>query len=257
MEINWLTIGAQVVNFLILVWLLKHFLYGPIISAMDGREARIAERMREADEKSETADESAREYRRRLQELEQRQDEIMRAASSEAADERERLLTRARQEVEQAEQRWHHALADEKQTFLRELRRRGAEQVCAVARRALADLADVELERQVAARFLRRVRELEAEERERLAAAIAEAGEKVMVASAFELSAETREELILTVQRQMGAAAGLEFTIVPTIMCGIELRAGGHKLAWSLESYLSSLEEELAEMVAREVEEEP
>ena len=42
MLIDWFTVGAQVLNFLILVWLLKHFLYKPILNAIDAREKRIA-----------------------------------------------------------------------------------------------------------------------------------------------------------------------------------------------------------------------
>ena len=51
MSVNWFTVAAQVVNFLILVWLLHRFLYGPIIAAMDRRERRIAERLQDAQRK--------------------------------------------------------------------------------------------------------------------------------------------------------------------------------------------------------------
>ncbi len=49
MQIDWLTVIAQIVNFLILVWLLKRFLYQPVINAMDQREQRIAERLQKAE----------------------------------------------------------------------------------------------------------------------------------------------------------------------------------------------------------------
>ena len=42
MQVDWLTVAAQIVNFLILVWLLHKFLYGPIVRAMGDREAAIA-----------------------------------------------------------------------------------------------------------------------------------------------------------------------------------------------------------------------
>ena len=41
MLIDWFTVGAQALNFLILVWLLKRFLYKPILDAIDAREERI------------------------------------------------------------------------------------------------------------------------------------------------------------------------------------------------------------------------
>ena len=41
MLIDWFTVAAQAINFLILVLLLRRFLYGPIVKAMDDREAAI------------------------------------------------------------------------------------------------------------------------------------------------------------------------------------------------------------------------
>ena len=52
MHIDWLTVVAQIVNFLVLVYLLKRFLYGPILQAMDDRQAGIAARLQEADAKA-------------------------------------------------------------------------------------------------------------------------------------------------------------------------------------------------------------
>lgn len=255
MEINWLTVAAQIVNFLILVWLLKRFLYGPIIKAMDQREADMAAAMQDAEDKAEEAQAEGLAYHQRTAELEDRREEIMQLASSEAADERERLLGRARKEVEQAEHRWHHSLDEERQAFGRELRRRAGEQVCAVARRALADLADADLERQVTATFLRRLQALDGEERDELADALTSTDEHVVITSAFELPQASREELVSAVQETFDASPRFDFTTAPEVMCGIELRAGGRKLSWSLDSYLDDLEEELAELVAREVEE--
>ena len=51
MLIDWFTVIAQVVNFLILVWLLKRFLYRPILDAIDAREKRIALALADADAK--------------------------------------------------------------------------------------------------------------------------------------------------------------------------------------------------------------
>ncbi|MDP3428826.1 MAG: F0F1 ATP synthase subunit B, partial [Desulfomicrobium sp.] len=45
MLIDWFTVGAQVVNFLVLVWLMKRFLYKPILGAIDAREERIAKEL--------------------------------------------------------------------------------------------------------------------------------------------------------------------------------------------------------------------
>jgi len=48
MLIDWFTVGAQALNFIILVWLLKRFLYKPILGAVDAREKRIAAELADA-----------------------------------------------------------------------------------------------------------------------------------------------------------------------------------------------------------------
>ena len=51
MLIDWFTVGAQVINFVILVWLMKRFLYKPILNAIDAREQRIAAELADAEAK--------------------------------------------------------------------------------------------------------------------------------------------------------------------------------------------------------------
>ena len=51
MLIDWFTVGAQAVNFLVLVWLLRRFLYRPILKAIDAREKRIADQLADAAKK--------------------------------------------------------------------------------------------------------------------------------------------------------------------------------------------------------------
>ncbi len=49
MKIDWFTLIAQVINFLILVWLLRRFLYKPILKAVDEREKKIASQLKDAE----------------------------------------------------------------------------------------------------------------------------------------------------------------------------------------------------------------
>ena len=60
MLIDWFTVGAQALNFIILVWLLKRFLYKPILNAVDAREKRIAAELADADAKKAEAQKRAR-----------------------------------------------------------------------------------------------------------------------------------------------------------------------------------------------------
>jgi F0F1-type ATP synthase membrane subunit b/b' len=48
MLIDWFTVGAEAINFLILMWLLKRFLYKPILDAIESREQKIAAELADA-----------------------------------------------------------------------------------------------------------------------------------------------------------------------------------------------------------------
>ncbi len=65
MLIDWFTVIAQVANFLILVWLLKRFLYHPILNAIDAREKRIAKQLSDADAKMTEAQKERDEFNRK------------------------------------------------------------------------------------------------------------------------------------------------------------------------------------------------
>ena len=77
MEIEWFTFAAQIINFVILVALLKRFLYGPVLRMMDQREQRIAERMNDAERTRREADEEAEQLRRQQQQLEHQRETLL------------------------------------------------------------------------------------------------------------------------------------------------------------------------------------
>lgn len=70
MQIDYFTFAAQIINFLVLVFLLRHFLYRPVIRSMKEREQKISDQLKDAEEKRIQADQlaeaSARPGRRSL-----------------------------------------------------------------------------------------------------------------------------------------------------------------------------------------------
>src|ERR1035438_10738701 len=96
MLIDWFTVLAQVVNFLILVWLLKRFLYRPILDAIDAREKRIAKELADADAKKTEAQKERDEFEQKNQECDQQRAALLSKATDEAQAEREWLLDEAR-----------------------------------------------------------------------------------------------------------------------------------------------------------------
>ncbi len=169
MLIDWFTVGAQVLNFLILVWLLKRFLYKPILHAIDAREKRIATELADADAKQSQAEKERDEFQKKNEEFDQQRDALLSKATDEAKAERQRLLDEARQAADALRAKRQDALKREQQSLNDEIIRRTREEVFAIARKTLTDLAGTSLEERMSEVFTRRLRELNDEAKEGLA----------------------------------------------------------------------------------------
>lgn len=254
MLIDWFTTAAQVVNFLILVALLKRFLYGPIIRAMDAREERIRERLEDAERERAEAAREKDGYREKSEKLDREREGILASARKEAEATRGELVDGARDEVEEMRRKWRESVEQERENFVGELERRTVRQVFEVAGRALGDLADSNLERVMAGVFARRVRALassEPEALEGLGRNVA-SGEAAVVSSAFELPEDARNEIAGAVREAVGGEARVEFRVEPDLVSGIELASGGVVTAWSLGDYVAELAEETEKALAGE-----
>lgn len=246
MEIDLFTLAAELINFLILVILLQRFLYKPIVRIMDEREQKIASELEEARVKEEEATREALACADERRELEDQRGAMLSTAREEAEAWRKEMTAEAREEIEASKIRWKHALEKEKQTFLRQLRQRTGEEVYAISRRVLGDLAGVEMEKMMIDAFLKRLGDLEQSKREEIAGAARRSPHGAMVYSTFTLDVDTRARIDKAVRENIAWDIALGFKESPELICGIELRAGGRKAAWSLEHYLSTLDEDLS-----------
>lgn len=243
MTIDWITVSAQVVNFLILVWLLKRFLYQPVMNAMERRERRITERLQEAQEREQKAGEAETEFHRRRDELDSKRSELLRQARADAEDEKHRLLEDARADVAESREQWRRQVEAEKQEFLDDLRRHAARSIQAAASRAIGDLAGVPLQEQIIATFLERLRSLDAEARK----ALAHASGPMQVTTAFELDSAARGRLTRAIHEQLAADIDVDYAQADELICGIALKRGGQRLSWNLADYLEELGEHVEE----------
>lgn len=244
MQIDWFTLTAQVVNFLILVWLLKRFLYGRIVQAMNDREARIASRLDEAKEQQAEAEREAQRYRKRQEELDAQREEVLQRARENAEARRQQLVEEARQDVEQMRAQWFENLQQEKAQFLHDLSEQAGQRIFDIVRRALKDLAGADLQQQMVATFLRRIRNLEPAERDLMAEAIRTSGREAEFRSAYPIGEELRERITQELREHLEEGVVVRFEVEPALGCGIELYAHSHRQVWNLESYLEALESE-------------
>ena len=193
MHIDWFVFFCQIVNLLLLLFLLKRFLYGRIIGAMDAREAKITATFVDAEKARESAKESAEQIEKRLRDLEAQYEASMNRAREAAEAHRKELMDKAREEVDLLHARWVETLKSERDAFLAELRQLAGTQIYSITRRVLKDLADVELEQRIVEILMERIQTMDEEERGKFRDSLAEGG-TITVQSAFDIPAERAEE---------------------------------------------------------------
>ena len=249
MLIDWFTVAAQVVNFLVLMWLLKRFLYKPILDAVDARERRIAAELADADANKAEAQQERDRFQQKNHDFDRQRDGLLSQAKEEAEAERQRLVDGARQAADALRAKRRDALHREQQSLAGEIRRRTREEVFAIARRTLTDLAGTSLEERICEAFTRRLRALDEEAKEGLAKALKSSSDTVRVRSAFELPPEQQQAIQHALHEVFSAEIQVRYETAPNVISGIELTTHGQKVAWSIAEYLVSLERSVAELL--------
>jgi F-type H+-transporting ATPase subunit b len=257
MLIDWFTVGAQALNFLILVWLMKRFLYKPILGAIEAREKRIASELADADAKRAEAQKERDEFQHKNEEFDRQRAALLSQATDQAKVEGQRLLDEARKAADGLRAKRQETLRTDANSLNQSIRRRTQEEVFAIARKALADLATTSLEERLGDVFTRRLRELDGQAKAGLAAAITKASDPALVRSAFDLPAKERAAIQNALNETFSADIRVRFEIAPDLVSGIELVTNGQKVAWSIADYLVSLENGVGELLNEQATPEP
>jgi F-type H+-transporting ATPase subunit b len=251
-QIDWVTVSAQIVNFLVLIWLLQRVLYRPLARALKAREAEVGRSLREAETARAEADAEAQAHRDALQQMEEARDARLEAVEEEAEILKAEMTVKARDELAVRRAAWQAQLEDEKIAFLDRLRRRASEAFVTLARRALSEMADEDLVDRVARVFARRLSALGADELQQLKSAAGH-GETPLVLSSFPLSPEARTLVAGAIGRVLHKDVDIDFREEAELECGIVLAIGSRHVGWTLGEHLDALEADVAALLEARV----
>ncbi len=245
MLIDWFTVGAQIFNFLILVVLLRRFLYRPILKTIRQRNELIKARLDEAQQTEAQARKLIEEYELKNDAWQEEKEILFHETRKDVEELRKQLLRKARQEVEHNQTQWEQALQQEKESFLEELRQRISQQTYKIARRVLTELADANLETHIAHIFINRLRLLDDEKVETIKTSLGNSRQAVIIRSAYEIPRPIRELLETTLRSRLLHNQPIAYELTPELSAGIELRIPGQKLSWNLHDYFETLQEDV------------
>lgn len=243
MQLDWSTILLEIVNFLVLVWILKRFLYQPVLDIIARRKRTIDESIAGAEAKGKEAEALKTQYENRLADWERERAAAREALVHELDSERQRRLADLEKDV--AAEREKTRVADER--HLAEFQRGAEEQAVAqgarFAGKLLERLSGPELDARLVALALEGLAGLPERRQAELRAGATEAGNAIEVQSARTLAAESRTAIEAGIAKLLGARATFTYREDPALVAGLRVLLGPWVLRASLQDELQGLAE--------------
>ena len=195
MTVDPLTFGLEIVNFLVLLWLLHRFLYRPIQKAIAQRKDALNQEMLTAQQREQEASRLKVQYEQRLADWAKEKTRQQEQLKEEIQKEREVSLAQVRREAEAERVRLHTLTELELAAQKRQAKALAAETALHLTKRLLERLASSELDQLIVRLVVEDLAQLSESEKAALRTAFSAHHEPVAVATARALPLEGQQLL--------------------------------------------------------------
>ena len=156
-DINLVGLVFQVINFLLLLYLLNRFLFKPLLARMDERSAKIEKGLEDAESAARDRELARAEREAAVSEARKEAAEMLARANKIAEDTRNEILTDARTEAEKVTQRAREEINAEKEKAMAELRSQVADLALEAAAKLVRSDMNATTQRRLVEEFLAEV----------------------------------------------------------------------------------------------------
>jgi F-type H+-transporting ATPase subunit b len=230
MTIDPLTFALEIVNFLVLVWLLRHFLYQPIRNAIAQRQRMLEQGLKDAQLREQAAAARQNEYQQNLDTWEAEKARQQAALQQDLTRDREKALAKVRTAVE-AERLRLQTLAEQEGTAQKQhIREQAAQMALQLTRRMLERLAGSELDEALLRMLLEDLDRLPEDDLVALRTAAAQQQGRVTVSGAHPLSEPQVKHLQQDLARLFAREVHCTVETDPQLISGLRLSIGDRVL---------------------------
>ena len=238
MQFDWTTFALEILNFVVLVWILRRFLYKPVANAIAQRKAAIEKTLADARTAQAEAGALKRQYESRLGDWTREKEQARAQLLEEIGAERTRLVTALQASLEEEREKTRvleqrHAI-ELKRSAEKAARTKGGQFVA----RLLSRLANEDLERRMLETLLEDLPRLAETDLQALRAAGAETGYRMRVTSRYPIGENGRDVLAQALGRLMEKPVACEFAEDPELLAGLRITLGARVLHGNLRDEL-------------------
>lgn len=246
MGIDLFTFVAQIINLIILLFLLRRFLYTPVLKAVENRQQAIATELAEAKAAKQSALAMEKKCAAKIQEIEQQKDHILENARNEAIMLANKLNDEAKTQYMQNKKQWLKHLQSEQYDFEVSVQNLLLKNFELFTKQAMQQLADISLETLIIKQFISKINMLSVTEKKAYITAF-QNKQHLNIRTSHPLNNDSQQQIISILQKQLQLqpAAQFSFTEDKKLICGVAVYADEQCIEWSMDNYLQSFKENL------------
>ncbi|MEJ2684384.1 MAG: F0F1 ATP synthase subunit delta, partial [Candidatus Sulfobium sp.] len=222
MKFDLTTFLFQIVNFIVLLFILKRLLYKPVREIIEKRRAAIDKTVQDAEKTRQDALELREKYGEEMARLKDLRAQTLERLQEEAMEEKKRLLGRAEEEAGRVIERDKAIFDAEKKRLQAELKDEAIDTACVMAENLLKDLSDEDIHRAVYRRLLKGLEEI-AKDLSGMGGKDEEI--RVEIASAYPLGGEELEKFGATLESLLSRKVAVDTAIDENLIAGARIKA--------------------------------
>ena len=239
MQLDWTTFGLEALNFVVLVWLLKHFFYRPVLAIIEARRAATAKTIADAQAVRRQAEELKSEYQTHLANADEKRATAKAQLDEEIAADRVRRLAALAAEIDDERKRRNVLEAGQRSELELAMERKAITIAARFSTRLLERLAGPELEAKLADFALSELDGQRPDKVGALGAALRGSGGTIKVLSAYPLDETRRAAFTRTLSALAGRQVAAKFEEDVVLKAGVCIMAGSWVLMANLRDELS------------------
>lgn len=243
MELSWTTFVLEIINFLVLVWILKRFLYKPVMQVIARRQAGIESTLAGAEALHSDASKLQEQYEGRLADWEKERRQARETLDRELEAERARKIAELQTELEQEQEKARVAETRRQADVLNRIEEEALVQGARFATRLLEQAAGPETETRLIEMLLTELEQLTEDRLTALRNNYGKDAGTVTVTTAFPLALEQQQRLVQTLEKITSPDITVRYEQSSELLAGIRIIIGAWILAADLQDELTGFVE--------------
>ncbi|MBR1544359.1 MAG: hypothetical protein IJ638_00235 [Alphaproteobacteria bacterium] len=250
MNINWTTVFFQIINFWIIVWILKKYLFKPVLSAMDKREKTIQSRLKEAEDAKKKAEKEKQNLLNKIASLEQSKTSILAEAYKKADIEYAIMLKSFNAEMTGKRKAFEEQIVLEREFLRNSIKDLAGQTILKTLADALKNLANQDVEKAVLDNFIQKLKAKDVEKITELKKYYKK-NNVLNINTSFDLDAKIKQLISHTFSEILETKnAKINFEKHQDIICGIEIVCPPLLISYGVNTYISEFKKNLDDGLA-------